>query len=95
MDGYEAVLNVVLANDGKLEHETVAHRSATNLSAMKAALVKPGGHGNDLLPKPQSHRQVMESPEWKSGKRRRKQRWVASSAKESGRSARALRERRC
>ena len=49
-DGYEAALNVVLASDDELEHETVTHKSATNLSAMKAALVKPGGHSNDLLP---------------------------------------------
>ena len=42
-DGHEAALNVFLAGDGKLEHETVAHESATNLSARKAALVEPGG----------------------------------------------------
>ena len=52
--GHEAFLNVVLASDGKLEHETVAHESSANLLLMKVALVKPGGHGNDLPPKPQS-----------------------------------------
>ena len=62
-DGHEAALNVVLASDGKLKHETVPRESAVNISAMKAALVKPGGHGNDLAPEPQSRRQAMESPE--------------------------------
>ena len=57
-------MNVVLANDGKLEHETVAYESVANFSAMKAALVKPGGHGNDLSPEPQIRRQAMGSPEW-------------------------------
>ena len=41
--GHDTALNVVHANDGKLEHETVAHESATNLSVMKAVLVKAGG----------------------------------------------------
>ena len=55
-DVHEATLNVFLASDGELEHEIVAHESAANLSATKAALVKPEGHGNDLLPEPQSRR---------------------------------------
>ena len=59
---HEATLNIGLASDGKLEHETVAHESAANHSAKKAALVKPGEHSNDKLSEPQSH-QVMESPE--------------------------------
>ena len=63
-DGHEAALNTVLTIDGKLEHETVAHKSAVNLSTMKAALAKLGGHGNDLPPEPQSRRQAMEPPEW-------------------------------
>ena len=58
-DGHEASLNVVLASDDELEHETVAHKLAANLSAMMAALVKPGGHGNDLTPEPQNRRQAM------------------------------------
>ena len=62
-DGHEAALNVILASDGELEHEIVVDESATNLSAMKTALVKPGGHGDDLPPEPQSRRQAMKSPE--------------------------------
>ena len=57
-------LNVVIANDGELEHETVVHQSAANLSAIKAALVKPGEYSNYLSPEPQSHRQGMEPPKW-------------------------------
>ena len=65
-DEHEATLTVVLASDDELDHETVAHESATNLSAMKAALVKTGGHDNDLTPEPQSRRQAMESSELES-----------------------------
>ena len=43
----------------------MAHESATNFSAMKAALVKPGGEGNDLPPEPQSR--ATELPEWECG----------------------------
>ena len=50
--GQDSALNVVLAIDGELEHETVAHESAAKLSALKAALVKPGGHGIDQPPEP-------------------------------------------
>ena len=64
-DGHEAALNTVLASDGELERETVAHESAANFSTTKAALVKARGHGNDLPPEPQSRHQAMESPEWK------------------------------
>ena len=63
-DGHEAALNVVLASEDELEQETVAHESVTNLSAMKATLVKPGGQGNNLPPEPPSRRQAMESPDW-------------------------------
>ena len=63
-DGNETALNTVLASDGKLEHGIAVHDSVNNLSARKAALVKPGGHGNDLTPKPRSCRRAMESPEW-------------------------------
>ena len=42
-DVHEATLNVVLASDCELEHESVAHESVANLSAIKTALVKPGG----------------------------------------------------
>ena len=49
-DGHEAALNMVLASNGELEHEAVAREPATNLSAMKVALMKLGGHGNDLPP---------------------------------------------
>ena len=62
-DGHETALNIVLASGGQLERKNVAHKPATNLSAMKTALVKPEGHGNDLPPEPQSRRQVMESLE--------------------------------
>ena len=86
-DGHEAALNFVLASDGELDHDTVAHESAANLSTMKVALVKPGGHGNDLPPKPQTRRQVRSRQSGNAEKRRKKRRWVASSAKESGRNA--------
>ena len=52
-DGYETTLNIILASDGKLEHGFAVHESVTSLSAMKAALVKPGGHCNDLPLEPQ------------------------------------------
>ena len=64
-DGHEAALNVVLARDGEVEHKTVAHEPTTNLSAIKTALVKSGGYGNDLPPEPRSRRQAMGWPEWK------------------------------
>ena len=63
-DGHEAALNVLLASDGELEHETVAHESATNISAIKTVLVISGGHGDDLPLEPQSRLQAMESPDW-------------------------------
>ena len=93
-DGHEAALNLVLASDSELKHEIVAHEPATNLCATKATLVKQGGHGNDLPPEPQksplSHGvvrvEMLESS-------RERQRWVASSVKESACSAPALRER--
>ena len=62
--GHEAALNGVLASDGEVEHEIVAHEPTTNFSAIKTALVKSGGYGNDLPPEPRSRRQAMESPEW-------------------------------
>ena len=62
-DRHEAAINIVLASDDELEHEIVVHQPAVNLSVTKAALVKPGGHGNDLPSEPQSRHQAMESPE--------------------------------
>ena len=79
-----------LPSNGKLEHETVMHESATNLSAMKVALAKPGEHGNDLSLSSKVAAKPRSRQSGNAGKRRRKPRWVASSAKES---ARALKER--
>lgn len=47
-DDRKAALNIVLTNDGELENEIVAHETTANLSDVKAALIKPGGHGDDL-----------------------------------------------
>ena len=92
-DGLEAALNVVLASGGELEHDTAAHESVTNFSAMKEALVKPGGGMVTTYPsslkvaaKPWSRQSRNAGKQWK--KRR-----IASSTKESRRSARAPRER--
>ena len=49
-DLHKSALNVALASDGELEDETVAHESATNLTAMKAALVTLGGIITTYLP---------------------------------------------
>ena len=78
-DGHEAALNVVIAKDGKREHETVVHESTTNLSAMKAVLVNPGG--GMVTAYPPSLKATAKPWSCQNGnteKRRRKQRWVAS-----------------
>lgn len=62
-DGHQTDLNAVLASDGELENEIAVHETTSNLSAVRLALINPGGHGDDLPPGPESRYEAMLSLE--------------------------------